>query len=206
MSLLKKSCEKWKAGEPELPGNITMIENVISKRYAKALSGSIADESALRSALGNLKDFGDAFEADRQLERFFSHPGISEDKKNALVSKLCDRLKAENAVRNLLGILVQRRKILFLKNIADYFESVVDERLNQVRVNVMSAHPLTGENIEKLKAGLNRILGKTVLIETSEDQTLIGGIQLQVGDQVADATIKNRLAILKRTIEKEEVA
>ena len=183
-----------------------MIENVISKRYAKALSGSISDESLLRRVLENLKDFGGAFETDRQLERFFSHPGISVAKKNTLVSELCDRLKTENVVRNLLGILVQRRKILFLKNIANYFESVVDERLNQVRVSIISAYPLTGENIEKLKNGLNRILGKTVLIETSEDQTLIGGIQLQVGDQVADATIKNRLAILKRTIEKEEVA
>ena len=183
-----------------------MIGNVISKRYAKALSGSIADESILNRALENLKDFGDAFESDRQLERFFSHPGISEAKKNALVSQLCDRLKAENVVRNLLAMLTQRRKILFLKNIAGYFEAVVDERLNQVRVNVTSAHPLTSENIEKLEVGLNRILGKTILIVTREDQTLIGGIQLQVGDQVADATIKNRLAILKRTIEKEEVA
>ena len=183
-----------------------MIENVISKRYAKALSGSIADESMLNRALENLKDFGDAFESDRQLERFFSHPGISEAKKNALVSQLCDRLKAENVVRNLLAMLTQRRKILFLKNIAGYFEAVVDERLNQVRVNVTSAHPLTSENIKKLEVGLNRILGKTILIVTREDQTLIGGIQLQVGDQVADATIKNRLAILKRTIEKEEVA
>ena len=183
-----------------------MIENVISKRYARALSGSISDESSLRRALENLKDFGGAFGADRQLERFFSHPGISVAKKNALVSELCDRLKTENVVRNLLGILVQRRKILFLKNIADYFESVVDERLNQVRVSVISAHPLTDENIEKLKTGLNQILGKTVLIETTEDESLIAGIQLQVGDQVADATIKNRLAILKRTIEKEEVA
>ena len=183
-----------------------MIENVISKRYARALSGSISDESSLRRALENLKDFGGAFGADKQLERFFSHPGISVAKKNALVSELCDQLKTENVVRNLLGILVQRRKILFLKNIADYFESVVDERLNQVRVSVISAHPLTDENIEKLKTGLNRILGKTVLIETTEDQSLIAGIQLQVGDQVADATIKNRLAILKRTIEKEEVA
>ena len=183
-----------------------MIGNVISKRYAKALSGSIADESMLNRALENLKDFGDAFESDRQLERFFSHPGISEAKKNALVSQLCDRLQAESVVRNLLAMLTQRRKILFLKNIAGYFEAVVDERLNQVRVNVTSAHPLTSENIEKLEVGLNRILGKTILIVTREDQTLIGGIQLQVGDQVADATIKNRLAILKRTIEKEEVA
>ena len=183
-----------------------MIENVISKRYAKALSGSIADEDSLKRALGNLKDFGDAFETDSQLERFFSPPGISEEKKNKLVTQICDRLEADNVVRNLLALLIQRRKILFLKNIADYFESVVDQRLNQIRVSVISAHPLTEENIEKLKVGLNRILGKTILIETSEDQTLIGGIQLQVGDQVADATIKNRLAILKRTIEKEEVA
>ena len=183
-----------------------MIENVISKRYAKALSGSISDESMLNRALENLKDFGDAFESNRQLERFFSHPGISEAKKNALVSQLCDRLQAESVVRNLLAMLTQRRKILFLKNIAGYFESVVDERLNQVRVNVTSAYPLTSKNIDKLETGLSRILGKTVRIETSEDQSLIGGIQLQVGDQVADATIKNRLAILKRTIEKEEVA
>ena len=183
-----------------------MIENVVSKRYAKALSGSIADESMLNRALENLKDFGDAFESDRQLERFFSHPGISEAKKNALVSQLCDRLQAESVVRNLLAMLTQRRKILFLKNIAGYFESVVDERLNQVRVNVTSAYPLTSKNIDKLETGLSRILGKTIRIETSEDQSLIGGIQLQVGDQVADATIKNRLAILKRTIEKEEVA
>ena len=35
-----------------------MIENVISKRYAKALSGSISDESSLSRALENLNDFG----------------------------------------------------------------------------------------------------------------------------------------------------
>ena len=183
-----------------------MIENVISKRYARALSDSISDESVLGRALKNLKSFGDAFEADQQLERFFAHPGIPEIKKNALVGELCDKLKAEEVVRNLLSMLVQRRKILFLKNIADYFESVVDERLSQIRVCVTSAHPITSENVEKLKSGLSRIFGKTIIIATREDQALIGGIQLQVGDQVADATIKNRLAILKRTIEKEEVA
>ena len=182
-----------------------MIENVISKRYAKALSSSISDEGVLKRALESLKAFADAIESDRQLERFFSHPGISEAKKNALVDELCNLLQAENVVRSLLAMLTQRRKVLFLKYIAGYFETVVNERLNQVRVHVTSAHPLSNENIDKLKTGLNRILGKTILIDTDEDQSLIGGIQLQVGDQVADATVKNRLAILQRTIEKEEV-
>ena len=183
-----------------------MIENIIGKRYAEALSASIDDEGLLHRALGNLKAFREAFDADRQLGRFFSHPGISGEKKNTLARELCDLLQVENVVRNLLTILTQRQKILFLKNIADYFEAVVDERLNQVRVHVTSAHPLTEDNINQLKTGLNRILGKTVLIEASEDTSLIGGIQLRVGDQVADATITNRLAVLKRMIEKEEVA
>ena len=183
-----------------------MIENVISKRYAKALSGSISDEGTLKRALESLKAFADAIETDKQLERFFLHPGIPEAKKTALVDELCNRLQVENMVRSLLTTLTLRRKVLFLKYIAGYFEAVVNERLNQVKVHITSAHPLSNKNIDKLKTGLNRIFGKTILIDTNEDQSLIGGIQLQVGDQVADATIKNRLAILKRTIEKEEVA
>ena len=104
-----------------------MIENVISKRYAKALSSSISDEGVLKRALESLKAFADAIESDRQLERFFSHPGIPETKKTALVDELCDRLQAENVVRSLLTMLTQRRKVLFLKYIADYFETVVNE-------------------------------------------------------------------------------
>ena len=53
---------------------------------------------------------------------------------------------------------------------------------------------------------LVKILGKTILIDTDVDESLIGGIMLRIGDQVADDTIRNRLEILKRTIENEEVA
>ena len=52
----------------------------------------------------------------------------------------------------------------------------------------------------------DKILGKTILIDTDVDESLIGGIMLRIGDQVADDTIRNRLEILKRTIENEEVA
>ena len=57
-----------------------------------------------------------------------------------------------------------------------------------------------------MKAALNEILGKTILIDTEVDESLIGGIMLRIGDQVTDDTIRNRLDMLKRTIEKEEVA
>jgi len=123
-----------------------------------------------------------------------------------VVREICSRLEVDEKVANMMTLLNERGKVLFLGKIVEYFEQVVDRRLNQTRVQVTSAHPLTTENIDRLKTALNKILGKTILIDTEVDESLIGGIMLRIGDQVADDTIRNRLEILKRTIEKEEVA
>ena len=183
-----------------------MIENLIGKRYADALSSSIKEDSLLNPTLASLKGFQGAFEAQPQLSRFFAHPSIPLEKKNSMVNALAQKLNVGNAVLSLLLILSERKKILYVGNIAEYFEKIVDRRLNQVRASVQSANPLTSQNIERLRSALSKILGKNVLIDTEVDESLIGGIQLRVGDQVADATIKNRLAMLKQKLAKEEVA
>ncbi len=183
-----------------------MLENQVGKRYAEALSGNIGDDSRLGEALENLQAFGEAMKTENQLLRFFEHPSISTDKKKNVVQELCSRLEIGDKVGSLLILLNERGKIIFLDKIIEYFERVVDRRLNQIRVHVTSAHSLTDANTDRLKIALNKILGKTILIDTEVDESLIGGIMLHIGDQVADDTIRNRLAILKRTIEKEEVA
>ena len=183
-----------------------MIENLIVKRYEEALSNSVKEDSLLNPVLGNLQACKSAFKTQNQLVRFFSNPSIPLEKKNSMVKELCDRLKVEQVVYNLLVMLSKRKKILFLENIAEYFEKIVDRRLNQVRVSVRSAQQLTNANIERLRSALTDILAKTVLIDVHVNESLIGGVQLKIGDQVADATIKNRLTLLKQKLEKEEVA
>jgi F-type H+-transporting ATPase subunit delta len=183
-----------------------MIENLIGKRYAEALSSSVEKDSLLNPVLENLNAFKSAFDTQSQLVQFFSNPSIPLEKKNNMARELCDRLKVEQVVQNLMVMLSERKKILYLENITEHFEKIVDQRLNQVRVSVRSAHALTNANIERLRSALTEILGKTVLIDVHVNESLIGGIQLKIGDQVADATIKNRLTLLKQKLEKEEVA
>lgn len=183
-----------------------MIENIIGKRYANALSAGLEDHSQLRQALQGIESIGEAFKTEPRLARFFSHPGIPDENKMGMVNELCDKLSAGVEIRKLLTLLVERRKILFLPNIVEHFEAVVDKRLEQVRAAVVSAHPLSEQNIERLKSSLKRITGKEVLIETTLDESLIAGVVIRVGSLVADATVKNRLAALKHYIEKEEVA
>jgi len=182
-----------------------MIENQIGKRFAEALSHAVTDNAKLGATLGNLQAFRDAFAANPELARFFIHPAISDEKKQALVKELCDQFQVGPEIRNLLAMLVERQKIRFIRNITDYFEATVDRRLNQVRINVVSADPLSQGSLDQLKTSLSRILGKTPLIETQVDPTLLAGVRLSIGSLVADATVKNRLAQLQRSIEQEEV-
>jgi F-type H+-transporting ATPase subunit delta len=182
-----------------------MIENVIGKRFAEALSNSITDEGKVRSALENLNSFDSAFSTDAQLSRFFLNPAIPPENKRALATEMCDRFSVEPEVRKLMEMLVDRKKMVFLENIREYFEDVVDKRSNRARVNVTSAYPLSDEQIQKLKTSLSDVLQKSVLIETEVDESLIGGIKLRAGSIVADSSIKNSLALLKNAIENEEV-
>jgi len=183
-----------------------MLENQVGKRYAEALSGSISDETMLEKSLESLRAFGEAMKTEKQLAKFFEHPSISSDKKKIVVQEICGRLAVGEQVSSLMSLLNDRGRIVYLGKIVEYFEQVVDRRLNRMRVHVISAHPLSPANTDRLKAALNKILGKTILIDTEVDESLIGGIMLRIGDQVADDTIRNRLEILKRTIENEEVA
>jgi F-type H+-transporting ATPase subunit delta len=183
-----------------------MIENIIGKRYAEALSSSIQEDSRLSSALENLTDICGAFEGDPQLARFFANPAISDENKMGFLKDLEGQIKIEPEVKNLLALLVERRKILRLKNILEFFQVTVDQRLGRVRTQINSAEKLSDKQIEGLTESLRKITGKDVLVEAVVDESLIGGIVLRMGSLVADASVKNRLAIMKRYIQKEEVA
>lgn len=183
-----------------------MIENILGKRYAEALASTITDDGQLNSVLQNLKDISEAFSTEPQLKQFFAHPTIPYENKISMVHTLCEMVEGSKEVLNLLKLLVDRTKIGYVKNVVEFFQESVDKRLNQVRVQVVSASPLSGDNTEKLKSSLNAILKKEVILETSEDESLIGGVVLRIGSLVADGSVKNRLANMKRLIEKEEVA
>lgn len=80
-----------------------------------------------------------------------------------------------------------------------FVENIVD-RQNRSIARVSTARPLTESQIEKLRAGLSRAYGKELKLDISVDSSLIGGLRVQVGDEIMDGTVQSRLAQLDRTI------
>jgi F-type H+-transporting ATPase subunit delta len=179
-----------------------MLENVVGKRYAQALSGTVTENSRLEAVLENLHGLCAAFDTETRLKRFFANPSIAVERKSAMVQELCQKLKVHESVQRLMDLLALRKKILFLPKIAEFFRGEMDRRLNQVRALVTAAEPLEPDQKDKLAGVLNRALGKKVLIEVQVDPSLIGGLVLHVDGVVVDTSLSNRLARLKKIIEK----
>ena len=80
-----------------------------------------------------------------------------------------------------------------LNDILFYFEKYLDEAMNVVKVEVTTA-------TDKPTSLPAKIGGKTVKVISKVDPTLLGGVQIKIGDLLIDNSVKNRLNVLRESI------
>jgi len=105
--------------------------------------------------------------------------------------------RVDDLFLNFLLVLNHHDRLAIVRAVASVYRELMDERARRVRVQVTSAVPLTdGERDEVGKMVERRFDLSPVLLETV-DPAVLGGLRIQVGDQVIDATVRSRLDALK---------
>jgi F-type H+-transporting ATPase subunit delta len=84
--------------------------------------------------------------------------------------------------------------------LARRFVELVAKRQQRWIANVSVTRPLTQAQIRRLQAGLNAVYGRELRINITVDPSLVGGVRVQVGDEVVDSTVVTRLAELRRKL------
>ncbi len=110
----------------------------------------------------------------------------------------------DKVMGNFLTLLVQKKRIVILPEIAEEFQVMVDSEKNISHGHVISAIELSAELQENVQATLEKLTGKKVKLTSSVDPSIIGGIIAKVGDLVLDGSIKTQLAGLKDSIKGRE--
>jgi len=177
----------------------------IAKRYATALLSVARGSENLESVQRDLACITQTITGFPKLQEAFDSPVIEPSKKKALFAKLQEKLKLDSAVVNLIRILIDQNRMPILPILATLYRDMTDQALGQVRVQVRVAAPL-GSDEEKLQKILEKSLGKKVLLESQVDPSILGGLKVQVQDQVFDATLKNDLEKIKEAIIDRAVA
>jgi F-type H+-transporting ATPase subunit delta len=166
-----------------------------AKRYARAFF-------ELAQGADRVDRWGDQLAQIREVLRapelrdVLTNPSIDVRRRQEVVGDaLRGRVDAEGV--NLTKLLVAARRVADVDAVAEEYGRLADEAAGRVRATATSAVELTPEQRERLARDLSANLGKDVRLQTRVDPAVLGGLVVQVGDRVIDASAAGRLRQLR---------
>jgi len=166
--------------------------------YAEALFDVAREKGRLDEVGAGLRQFADALDAERELQVFFFSPHFSTAEKVEGLGRALSG--AEPELVNFLELLIEKGRMTELFRIRREFETMWKRERRQIDVTVTSAAELDSSVVEKIGAEIERQTGQEVDLASRVDGEILGGIVLQVGNMVLDASIRSRLEKLRKSV------
>jgi len=169
-----------------------LISN-ISKRYARAFFEIAEADKKLEQYYEELKQFSSIIAGNKDLGGFLANPIFEQESKKKVMEQIIGKLSLSPMTINFLKLLIDKKRIDVLSDIESCYRQMMDETLKKLRVNVKTAFPLSADMLTYIKSSLEKMTGKQVEVSVENDQNLLGGIVIGVGDTLYDGSIKSQL-------------
>jgi len=172
-------------------------------RYARALLDvAIKERANLEQIQDELSQFADLFTHHPTLQKVLLNPAVPVPRKRAAVVELTARAAVSPILSKLLVLLAGRDRLVLLPDLlAAYRERLLDHQ-HVVRADVTTASPLAADRAQAIQNGLARVTGRTVMLSTHVDPSIIGGVVARVGSTVYDGSVTRQLEKLRAELER----
>lgn len=167
--------------------------------YAKTLFNMADSTQTLEKWLGELDHLINLIKQTPALEAMLSHPFIRQDKKKAALQRVLDG-QIEKTPLHFLFLLIDKKKIVHLKEVVERFRALVFQRIGILNAVVTSVIPLKEEEIQKIKQKLEGSLHKKLHLSNRIDPHILGGLIITAESQMFDDSVRSRLMELKATL------
>lgn len=167
--------------------------------YARTLLEAAQDEKVYEAVSADMHLLAEIFRRLPGLHKYLINPVLGAEEKAKFLAAATDKLAP--LTRKFLQLLETKNRFPLLRAIADEYITLEEAKRNILRATVVSAKALAPEQIAKLAKGLEvKRPGKTYVLTNEIDPSLIAGFRILQGDSVTDASIKNKLALLKQRL------
>jgi F-type H+-transporting ATPase subunit delta len=133
-----------------------------------------------------------------QVAAVLTNPTIPVNLRMELISAAPHELDPE--ATNLARLLIESNRVEDARGVAEDYEALADAAAGRVRATVTTAVELGPEELDRLAHQLSERLGKEVRIEVVVDERILGGLKLQYGDRLIDASLATKLQQLRRRL------
>ncbi len=159
-------------------------------KETKSVGDIEADIAALQAAMTDSADF----------RTLISSPIYTRDEQSAAISAIAKKMKLSGTMANTLALMAQKRRLFVLPQLIATLRDLIATDKGEVTADVISAKALTKAQADKLAKTLKASTGKTVTLNASVDESLIGGLIVKVGSRMIDTSIRAKLNSLQNAM------
>jgi F-type H+-transporting ATPase subunit delta len=170
------------------------VATAAARRYARAVFELAQQEGKVEEWGRNLEKVREVM-SDSRVAAVLTNPTITTEQRMALVSDLFDR-----ETTNLARLVIESNRVRDMAGIEQEYERLADEAAGRVRATVTTAVELTPGDRDRVAGELSRRLGKEIRMHVVVDAGILGGLKLQYGDHLVDASVATRLQQLRRRL------
>jgi F-type H+-transporting ATPase subunit delta len=177
----------------------------VSRRYAKALFGIAKDNSLEQIMFEEVNNILEIIISEKRFKKLLESPVLSSKEQKLMIEgvfSVKDKKKiiVSNEMFKFLKVIASNRRLNILKNVLYSFSNLVKSMNQELNVKVTSAVPLNENILLKIKGIFSNKTKKQINIVSYVDKSIIGGIILQIGSNLIDASIKSKILKINNVI------
>ena len=154
---------------------------------SNSLSKIEENSHALLKLISNSKDFNN----------LIKDPTVSRVILNQIIKEISDNFNLEILFKNFLSFLITKRRFFYVRQILKNFNEICYEKRGELKAEIKSAKNLTQDEINKITQELSNNFKSEIKLNYTHDQSLIGGLVVQIGSTMIDTSIKKKLQQLE---------
>jgi ATP synthase F1 delta subunit len=170
----------------------------IAAVYARSLFEVAKEQDKLDLVREQLGEFADALDATRELQVFFFSPYFSTTEKEQGLDRAVTG--ADPSLVNFLKLLIENHRTPVIFRVRRVFDTLWERENDLLPVRVTSAVELDPGTVRQIGDRIAEQTGRKVDLSSHVDADILGGIVVRVGNSVLDASIRNRLEHLRKTV------
>ena len=164
-----------------------------ANRYSLALYELASEASLLVQIEENSSAFLTLISNNEEFDNLIKDPTASQDVLINIINKVSENSKLEVLFKNFVSFLITKRRFFYVEQILRSFIEICSEKRGELKAEIKSAKQLTQDEINKITEELSNNFNSKIKLKYEHDQSLIGGLVVQVGSTMIDTSIKNKL-------------
>ena len=176
-----------------------MKKALLARRYSKALCEVVPADN-LDEIREELHAMGRLVQESHAFYSTLNNNTLELQVRQKLLDIVLDKLKPPPVLFNFFHLLLRHSRIALVGDIVAQFGKDADRRRGVIRGEILAPIELLDEHVRDLQERLSEFLGRDVILTQTQDNSLLGGFMVRIGDWLLDATLEAELTNVRNRI------